>query len=205
MRNRGIGRGRLFMGSLLLLAAVLTWSIGLMMSPHGEAVATGTDYLRTTIVIFKRNSAIGTLVLSALAAWLLFPIRRPKWPARDWALIAIVAFLAGSSLYTLVWLEMTVPQGGNVDQNLASTSFNEDLNASGSNPAPLNVPHAPSAVQNQLEVSAIPSAALVEARKRTIEPPAPDEVSASKEPPETVTSPISPSGDERANNEVNEE
>jgi hypothetical protein len=48
------------------------------------------------------------LILSALAAWLLFPARRPKWPARDWALIALLVFLAGSSLYTLIWLQASV-------------------------------------------------------------------------------------------------
>jgi drug/metabolite transporter (DMT)-like permease len=54
------------------------------------------------------KGAIGTLILSALAAWLLFPARRPKWPARDWALIALLVFLAGSSLYTLIWLQASV-------------------------------------------------------------------------------------------------
>ena len=64
--------------------------------------------MRTVVVDFKRNDAIGTLILSALAAWMLFPARRPKWPARDWALIALLAFLVGSSLYTLVWLRSVV-------------------------------------------------------------------------------------------------
>lgn len=108
MRNRGIGRARMFMGALLLTAAVMTWGIGLWMSPHGESVARGTEHVRTVIVDFKRNDAIGTLILSALAAWMLFPVRRPKWPARDWALIALLAFLAGSSIYTLVWLRSVV-------------------------------------------------------------------------------------------------
>ena len=44
----------------------------------------------------------------ALAAWLLFPPRRPKWPARDYALIALFVILVGSSLYTLVWLHTSV-------------------------------------------------------------------------------------------------
>lgn len=108
MRNRGIGRARMFMGALLLTAAVMTWGIGLWMSPHGESVARGTEHVRTVIVDFKRNDAIGTLILSALAAWMLFPVRRPKRPARDWALIALLAFLAGSSIYTLVWLRSVV-------------------------------------------------------------------------------------------------
>jgi hypothetical protein len=55
-----------------------------------------------------RNGAIGTLVLCALSAWLLFPARRPRWPARDWALIALLILLAGSSIYTLIWLQRSV-------------------------------------------------------------------------------------------------
>ena len=108
MSNRGIGRARMFMGALLLVAAILTWGTGLMMSPHGESVAKGTEHVRTTIVTFMRNGAIGTLVLCAISAWLLFPARRPRWPARDWALIAVLVILAGSSIYTLVWLQAAV-------------------------------------------------------------------------------------------------
>ena len=108
MRNRGIGRGRMFMGALLLVAAVLTWIIGLWMSPHGDTVAKGTEHVRTVAVTFMQKEAIGTLVMTALAAWLLFPARRPKWPARDWALIAVLVLLAGSSIYTLVWLQTAV-------------------------------------------------------------------------------------------------
>jgi drug/metabolite transporter (DMT)-like permease len=98
----------MFMGGLLLLAAILTWGTGLMMSPHGQTVADGTEHVRTVIVTFLRNGAIGTLILCGLSAWLLFPVRRPKWPARDWFIIAILVFLAGSSLYTLVWLQTSV-------------------------------------------------------------------------------------------------
>jgi hypothetical protein len=108
VRNRGIGRARMFMGALLLTAAVLTWVTGLMMSPHGETVAKGTEHVRTVVVTFMRNGSIGTLVLCALSAWLLFPVRRPKWPARDWALIALLFLLAGSSVYTLIWLQRSV-------------------------------------------------------------------------------------------------
>lgn len=105
MSNRGIGRARMFMGALLLVAAIVTWGISLMMSPHGDTVAQGTEHIRTTIVTFMRNGAIGTLVLCALSAWLLFPVRRPRWPARDWALIAVLVILGASSVYTLVWLQ----------------------------------------------------------------------------------------------------
>jgi drug/metabolite transporter (DMT)-like permease len=98
----------MFMGGLLLLAAILTWGIGLMMSPHGETVAKGTEHVRTTVVTFMRNGAIGTLILTALSAWLLFPPRRPKWPARDYALIGVLTVLVASSVYTLVWLQTSV-------------------------------------------------------------------------------------------------
>jgi hypothetical protein len=78
------------------------------MSPHGEVVAEGTEHVRTSVVIFLRNSAIGTLVLSALAGWLLFPARRPRWPARDWAIVAVLAVLVLTSLYQLFWLRSVV-------------------------------------------------------------------------------------------------
>ena len=96
------------MGALLLIAAAMTWGIGLWMSPHGDVVANGTQHVRTVAVTFMLRDAIGTLVLCALAAWLLFPARRPKWPARDWALIVLLVFLAGSSVYTLIWLQTSV-------------------------------------------------------------------------------------------------
>jgi drug/metabolite transporter (DMT)-like permease len=98
----------MFMGALLLTAAVLTWITGLMMSPYGDTVAKGTEHVRTTVVTFMRNGAIGTLILAALSAWLLFPARRPKWPARDWALIVLLVVLAGSSVYTLIWLQVSM-------------------------------------------------------------------------------------------------
>lgn len=108
MSNRGIGRARMFMGALLLLAAIINWAVGTMMSPHGDVVAPGTEHVKTTVVAFMRNSAIGTLVLCALSAWLLFPARRPKWPARDWAIIVVLVLLVATSLYTLVWLQSQV-------------------------------------------------------------------------------------------------
>lgn len=98
----------MFLGALLLLAAIITWAVGLMMSPHGDVVAKGTEHVRTVIVTYMRNSAIGTLVLTALSAWLLFPARRPRWPARDWALIVVLLLLACSSIYTLAWLQFGV-------------------------------------------------------------------------------------------------
>ena len=108
MSNRGIGRARMFMGTLLLLAAVIAWGTTLMMSPHGEAFAPGTEHVRTTVVVFLRNSAIGNLVLCALAGWLLFPVRRPKAPRRDWVIIGIIGVIVLTSLYQLFWLSSLV-------------------------------------------------------------------------------------------------
>ena len=96
------------MGSLLLVAAVINWLVGLMMSPHGQTVAKGTEHVRTPVVSVIQGGAVVTILLTALAAWLLFPPRRPKWPARDYALIALFVILVGSSLYTLVWLHTSV-------------------------------------------------------------------------------------------------
>ena len=92
------------MGGLLLFAAVIAWGTALMMSPHGDSSAPGTEHVKTVVVVFIRNTAIGTLVLTALSTWLLFPARRPKWPARDWALIGLIALLVVTSLYQLIWL-----------------------------------------------------------------------------------------------------
>lgn len=110
MSNRGIGRGRMFMGGLLLFAAAITWAMTLMMSPHGNAVAGGTEHVRNVIVVFVRNSASGTLLLCALSDWLLFPASRPRKPARDYALMAVIGLLAATSIYQLFWLRSVVAQ-----------------------------------------------------------------------------------------------
>ena len=105
VRNRGITRGRIFMGGLLLFAAVIAWATTLLMSPHStNTVAEGTEHVKGAVVVFLRNSAIGTLVMCALAGWLLFPPRRPRWPARDYAIMVVIAVLVATSLYQLVWL-----------------------------------------------------------------------------------------------------
>jgi drug/metabolite transporter (DMT)-like permease len=94
----------MFMGNLLLFAAVIAWGTALMMSPYGQETAPGLDNVRSTVVVFMRNSAIGTLILSALAGWLLFPARRPKKPVRDWIIAGVLAVMVLSSLYQLIWL-----------------------------------------------------------------------------------------------------
>lgn len=108
MRNRGIGRARMFMGGLLLFAALIAWATAIMMSPHGQSATPGLDHVRNSVVIFLRNSALGTLVLCALAGWLLFPARRPKAPRRDWAIIGALAVMVLTSLYQLIWLRSVV-------------------------------------------------------------------------------------------------
>ena len=98
----------MFMGGILLFAAAIAWATALMMSPHGTAVADGTDHVRTVVATYIRNSAIMTLILCALAGWMLFPLRRPRAPRRDWAVAAVLAVLAGTSIYQLIWLQMSV-------------------------------------------------------------------------------------------------
>ena len=109
MSNRGIGRARMFVGAFLLTAAVMTWVTGLWMSPHGETSGhSGVDHIRSVIVVYVRNTAIGTLLLTLLSAWLLFPARRPRAPKRDWAIAILIIVLIATSLYQLVWLRSTV-------------------------------------------------------------------------------------------------
>ena len=99
----------MFFGGLILFAAVIAWGTALMMSPHSSStVAEGTDHVRTTVVTFVRNSAIGTLLLTSLAAWLLFPPRRPKAPRRDYAILAVITILMVTSVYQLAWLQLAV-------------------------------------------------------------------------------------------------
>jgi drug/metabolite transporter (DMT)-like permease len=99
----------MFVGAFLLTAAVITWATGLLMSPHGETSgSSGVEHVRTVVVVYVRNTAIGTLLLAALSGWLLFPPRRPRWPVRDWLLIGLLAVLAASSLYQLFWLQTSV-------------------------------------------------------------------------------------------------
>jgi hypothetical protein len=106
--NRGIGRARMFVGEFLLCAAAIVCGTGLLLSPHGSNAAVGNTYVRTTIAHFQTHSAIATLVLTALAGWLLFPRRRPRRPWRDWSLAAVIAVLVASSIYQLIWIQTAV-------------------------------------------------------------------------------------------------
>jgi glycerol uptake facilitator-like aquaporin len=98
----------MFVGGFLLAAAVMVWATGIFMSPHGDTVAEGTEHVRNAVVIYLRNAAIGTLVLSSLAAILLFPVRRPRTPRRDWAIGLLIFALIATSLYQLYWLRASV-------------------------------------------------------------------------------------------------
>ncbi len=108
MRNRGIGRGRMFMGGILLGAAIVVWGTAFLMSPHGTPAAAGMEHTRASVALFLRNSAVGTLLLTAVAAYLLFPQRRPRAPRRDLALICVIAVLVLTSLYQLIWVQTDV-------------------------------------------------------------------------------------------------
>ena len=105
--NRGIGRARMFMGGLLLFAAVIAWFVGLMMSPHGAIVAGGTEHVRMTVVIFVRKSAIGTLILCALAAGCCFRCAGRNGQ-RGTGCYRIIGVMVASSLYKLIWLRSVV-------------------------------------------------------------------------------------------------
>jgi hypothetical protein len=98
----------MFVGGLILFAAIIAWAVALSMSPHGAESPAGLEHIRSTVVVFVRNSALGTLVLCALAAWLLFPLRRPRAPRRDWAIIATIAVMVLTSIYQLIWLRSVV-------------------------------------------------------------------------------------------------
>ena len=108
MSNRGIGRARLFMGGVLLTAAIIVWGTAFLMSPHTEPTVAGMEHVRTTVARFLRGSAIGTLALSALAGWLLFPRRRPNKPVRDRVIGGVLVLLVFSSLYQLIWVQTSV-------------------------------------------------------------------------------------------------
>ena len=108
VKNRGIGRARIFVGEFLLLAAIIIWGTALLMSPHGSNNAVGNDYVRMTVASFMNHSALATLMLAGIAGWFLFPARRPRKPLRDWSLIAVIGLLTATSVYQLIWLQTAV-------------------------------------------------------------------------------------------------
>ncbi len=108
MSNRGIGRGRMFLGLMLLFGAVIAWATAIMMSPHGEVAGVAGQPIKHGVVVFMLKSALGTLLLSALSGYLLFPARRPFKPRRDWIIRGVLAVMVLSSLYQLGWLYFTI-------------------------------------------------------------------------------------------------
>jgi hypothetical protein len=98
----------MFVGGFILFGAVIAWWTGFLTTPHGTSIAGGTEHVRTTVVVYLRNIAIATILLSAVAAFLLFPARRPPMPKRDWAIGLLIGLLVASSLYQLFWLQTSV-------------------------------------------------------------------------------------------------
>jgi len=106
--DRRAGRGRLFLGSILLFGALVAAVTGLFTNPIGEGTSPGSEHVRAAVVTLMRNSAIATLVLVALASLLLFPRPRLRNPLRDRLLIGVAAGLTAFSVYRLVWLQTAV-------------------------------------------------------------------------------------------------
>ena len=104
--DRRAGRGRLFLGSILLFGAVVACVTGLFIDPLEESTASGAEHVRSSVVIFMRNSAIATLLLVGLSCLLLFPRPRLRNSVRDRILIGVAAILAAISIYRLIWLQV---------------------------------------------------------------------------------------------------
>jgi hypothetical protein len=103
--DRRAGRGRLFLGSVLLVGAAAACLTGLFTNPIEEGTSPGVEHVRGSVVIFMRNSAIATLLLVGLSCLLLFPRPRLRNPVRDRILMGVAAALAAFSIYRLVWLQ----------------------------------------------------------------------------------------------------
>ena len=96
-------------GYTLLGAAALVWLTTIMMSPHGEAAGNhGVDHVKASVAVFARNASLGTLVLVMLSAAALFWRQKPQRRASDLVPLALMAVLALSSFYQLVWIESDV-------------------------------------------------------------------------------------------------
>ena len=89
--NRGIARARMFVGGLLLFAAVIAWATALLMSPHGQRGRRRDATMSGPVV-----ASSSTTARSAPCCFPRSPpgccsrARRPRNPLRDWA-IAIAA------------------------------------------------------------------------------------------------------------------
>lgn len=98
----------MFVGGFLLFAAAIVWGTGVFTTPYGPSAAEGTEHVRTVVVVYLRNTALATIFLAAVSAWLLFPARRPRAPRRDWAIGILIVVLITTSLYQLIWLGTSV-------------------------------------------------------------------------------------------------
>lgn len=108
MTDEEIGQTRRITGYVLLGSAALVWLTAMMMSPHGDASATGVVYVKASVAVFARNASLGILLLVMLAALALFWRRKPRRNAADLIPIVLMALLAASSFYQLVWIETEV-------------------------------------------------------------------------------------------------
>ena len=109
MTDEDVRKLRLWLGLAMLGAALLVWAIVIMMSPHsGNATVDGMRHVQASAALFARNGALGTLVLVLIASALLFWRRRPGRRPVDLAAIALIALLAATSFYQLLWLESDV-------------------------------------------------------------------------------------------------
>lgn len=106
--DRRAGRGRLFLGSAMLLGAVVACVTGLFVDPVDDSAIRGDERVRIAVVILMRNSAIATLVLVLFACLLLFPRPRLRNQLRDGLFVAVATVLAAISVYRLVWLQVAV-------------------------------------------------------------------------------------------------
>ena len=70
--NRGIGRGRMFLGELILLTAVIAWFTGLWLSPSTPTTTAGLEGVRGTVVDlpsqqrYRHAGAVGAGGLAAV-------------------------------------------------------------------------------------------------------------------------------------------
>lgn len=108
MKYRGVVRARIFVGGFLLIAALLSWGIGVAGGSDAVTAPEGGDQVRLAAAIYQRNIAYATIALSILAGILLYPARRPRMPKWDWAIGLLILILIGSSLYQLFWLRSAV-------------------------------------------------------------------------------------------------
>ena len=104
MKFRGVVRARIFVGGFLLVAALLSWGIGVAGGSDAVSSPDNANHVRLAAAVYQRNIAYATIAMSLLAGILLFPARRPRMPKWDWAIGLLVALLIGTSLYQLFWL-----------------------------------------------------------------------------------------------------